>query len=321
MSRIRSIKPELNDDEAVACLSSDAWRLWVSMWTLSDDEGNCRANPRQLSAKIFWGWTPVKPIEELLEELVSARRIHLYEVAGERFAHVRNWKKHQKIEKPQPGKVPPPPSPPLADSVPASRDSTTVPRLVADRSDDDPEPFGEPSSNGRGAVAVGREGKGRDRKGMDPTRGGARGAGSDGDTGSSTPAPERPPHADPSMLAGAYREGASAGKREVTGDPNAAVDPDALAWRDVKRMVDAHAPRDLEDGQAVLDWVREIARAYVLAMWVKREFHAGFHPKKCVEWLNAGRPAASAPGPARAGPPVQPRDPSAPWIRAAEEDA
>lgn len=156
--RIRSIKPEINDDESVASLSSDAWRLWISMWTLADDEGNLRASPRQLKAKVFWARDPMVAIEELLSELVQAKRVQLYEVAGESFAHLRNWKKHQKIDKPQDGKVPPPPSP-TEDSSLTSRDSANVRGAVA-----------EGSANEQRTFTVGREGRGREGIGEERSR-------------------------------------------------------------------------------------------------------------------------------------------------------
>ncbi len=125
MSRIRSIKPEVNDDEAVASLSSDAWRLWVSMWTLADDEGNLRASVRQLKAKVFWAYEPAVSVETMLSELQAVNRIDLYVVRGEQFAHVKNWKRHQKIDKPQPGKVPGIEEA-RQSSVPTARDSGVV---------------------------------------------------------------------------------------------------------------------------------------------------------------------------------------------------
>lgn len=96
--RIRTIKPEILEDEEVAELSSDAWRLWVSLWTLVDDFGNVHAAPKKLHGQIFWAWQPEKSVSELLIELQSKRRIELYEVNGARFLHVRNWEKHQRID-------------------------------------------------------------------------------------------------------------------------------------------------------------------------------------------------------------------------------
>lgn len=96
--RIRSIKPEILDDEEVSSLSDEAWRLWVSLWLLADDFGNSRAGDRYLAALVWQDSTRSPRISEILRELRKARRVELYENGGERFAHIRNWEKHQRID-------------------------------------------------------------------------------------------------------------------------------------------------------------------------------------------------------------------------------
>lgn len=96
--RIRSIKPEILDDEEVSNLSDEAWRLWVSMWLLADDAGNCRAGDRYLAALVWQDSSRSPRVAEALRELRRARRVEVYENNGERFAHVRNWEKHQRID-------------------------------------------------------------------------------------------------------------------------------------------------------------------------------------------------------------------------------
>lgn len=105
--RIRTIKPELLEDAVTAGLSSDAFRLFVGVILLADDPGNFRAEPAWLNAQVFWKRSAAAPVELLLEEL--APLVHFYEVGGQRYGAVRNWKKHQRISHPAPGKVPPPP--------------------------------------------------------------------------------------------------------------------------------------------------------------------------------------------------------------------
>lgn len=96
--RIRSIKPEILEDEEASRLSSDAWRLWVSMWTLADDHGNLHAAPSKLHGQVFWARPPHDPVPVLLQELVDARRIKVYRVNGSQFVHINNWEKHQRID-------------------------------------------------------------------------------------------------------------------------------------------------------------------------------------------------------------------------------
>jgi hypothetical protein len=105
--RIRSIKPELLEDAEAAGLSDAAWRLWVSIWTLVDDFGNTRSDARWLLGQVWWARTrTVEEVEAIIAELVDANRITLYAVRGQRFLHVRNWDKHQRIDNRGKNRVP-----------------------------------------------------------------------------------------------------------------------------------------------------------------------------------------------------------------------
>jgi hypothetical protein len=104
--RIRSIKPEVLEDEVAVALSDSAWRLWVSLWVLADDYGNTRASSRFLAAHV-WQDT-ARDVDPLLDELVFAKRIECYAVAGQRYAHIRNWEKHQRINNAGNPRVPSP---------------------------------------------------------------------------------------------------------------------------------------------------------------------------------------------------------------------
>lgn len=96
--RIRSIKPEILEDEIAAALSSDAWRLWVGMWLICDDYGRLRGEPRRLAASIFWGCPHKVDIHAALDELESTKRIIRYRVNGQYHIEVQNWSKHQRID-------------------------------------------------------------------------------------------------------------------------------------------------------------------------------------------------------------------------------
>jgi hypothetical protein len=105
--RIRSIKPEILDDEQVSTLSDEAWRMWVSMWLLADDCGNCRAGDRYLASLVWQDSTRSPRVAEILRELLGSR-VEVYEVNGERYAHIRNWEKHQRIDNAGKPRVPRP---------------------------------------------------------------------------------------------------------------------------------------------------------------------------------------------------------------------
>lgn len=106
--RIRTIKPEILEDERSAGLSSDAWRLWVCMWLIADDYGNLRGDSRRLAADVFWA-APVPPrVSDLLEELSATGLITRYTVRGQQYVSINNWAKHQRVDNAGKQRVPGP---------------------------------------------------------------------------------------------------------------------------------------------------------------------------------------------------------------------
>jgi len=107
--RIRSVKPEWLEDELLALASDAARVLSIGLMLQADDYGNGRANPILLAGQVF----PGKVLEHTanaLEELRSIRFVVLYEVEGQRYFSIRNWDKHQRVDKPGKPRVPGPPS-------------------------------------------------------------------------------------------------------------------------------------------------------------------------------------------------------------------
>lgn len=107
MSRIRSVKPEWLDDELLALATADARVLSVALMLLADDYGNGRANATMLAGRVFPGKV-LETLEKALEELATIRYVLLYEVDGQRYFSIRNWSKHQKVDKPGKPMVPGP---------------------------------------------------------------------------------------------------------------------------------------------------------------------------------------------------------------------
>lgn len=105
--RIRSIKPEILEDEKTAALSHLEWRLFVSLWLLADDHGALRADPAYLSGQIFWG-CPVTPqdMTDAIEGLAAVSLVQIYEVRGQRYLQITNWSKHQRVDHPGKPRVP-----------------------------------------------------------------------------------------------------------------------------------------------------------------------------------------------------------------------
>lgn len=145
MARIRSIKPEFWQDELVAGLPMEARLLFIGLISLADDEGRFRANPRFVAAQVF-PYDAQVDVVAAMAHLERIGRVQLYEAEGQSFGWIRNFLKHQRIDKP---KASPLPSPPLQD------ESTTRPRSIHDASKID---------LGR----KGREGKGVEGRGAIP---------------------------------------------------------------------------------------------------------------------------------------------------------
>jgi hypothetical protein len=142
MARIRTIKPEFWSSEQIMECSPNARLMFIGLWNFCDDAGRRRFSPKQIKALIFpsddftseniVGW---------FDELSSNGLTIKYVVDDVEYLEVTGWK-HQKIDKPQPSKIPPPNG---ADTG----QSTKAHRMVAD----------------------GREGKGREGKGRERGRG------------------------------------------------------------------------------------------------------------------------------------------------------
>ena len=108
--RIRSIKPEILDDEVATDLSDTAWRLWVSSWLLADDHGRFRAAPRYLAAEVWQDTRRIADAAAALDELARARLVRRYDVEGQAYAEIKpsGWKRHQRIDHPGAPRVPVP---------------------------------------------------------------------------------------------------------------------------------------------------------------------------------------------------------------------
>ena len=121
--RIRTIKPEFWESESNGRLSRDARLVFMGTLNLADDSGRIGGNARRLAAAIL----PYDPdgfevMARALDELEAAGKITRYVVDGDNFVHIKNFNKHQKIDKRQVSRLPPPPNP--ADSPPIPPDST-----------------------------------------------------------------------------------------------------------------------------------------------------------------------------------------------------
>lgn len=104
--RIRSIKPEVLEDELAAGLSDAAWRLWVSSWVLADDHGNVRAGSKYLAACV-WQDTS-RDADTPMRELIAKGRFQPYAVKGQRYVHIHAFDRHQRVDNAGKPRVPGP---------------------------------------------------------------------------------------------------------------------------------------------------------------------------------------------------------------------
>lgn len=175
MARKRMIDPDFWSDEAVGALSLCGRLLFMGLISQADDEGRLRGNPALIRSQLF-------PYDEdvtasvVSQELVAIERVGLivrYAVDGQQFIWVRNFSKHQTINKPTASKLPPPPDVTSPAPLPEDYGSTPVAQgmeaaeLACGRGNAPlPEDYGSATV---GVPPKRREEKGREEKGNTTT--------------------------------------------------------------------------------------------------------------------------------------------------------
>ena len=108
MPRIRTIKPEMFQDEKLAPLAAHHRFVFMGLVSMADDAGRLLDNVKFIDAFIF----PLtdESSRDSLEILASLSRITRYvSPSGQPLIQISNWLKHQKVYKPYPSTLPPPP--------------------------------------------------------------------------------------------------------------------------------------------------------------------------------------------------------------------
>lgn len=109
MARIRSLKPSFWSDPAVADLSRDERLLLVGLISSADDEGRFLASASAISGYVFpHDNLPPKTIKMWRDHLSCSGIVHIYSVSKREYGLFPNWKKHQRISKPQASIIPAP---------------------------------------------------------------------------------------------------------------------------------------------------------------------------------------------------------------------
>lgn len=113
MARIRTIKPSFWEDEIVGLLSREARLLFIASWTVADDEGLLRWTPEYLKSATFAydPDVPARKVERLMGEVVENGLVFAYQSGRpprQQLGYVVNFRRHQRINRPQPSSLPPP---------------------------------------------------------------------------------------------------------------------------------------------------------------------------------------------------------------------
>ncbi len=105
--RIRTLKPELWEDEAVGRLGPWERLLYIGLITMADDEGRLRALPGAIAGHVFpYDDVPPLKVRKWLDTVSAKGLISLYEHDGTDYAQITGWSKHQKINRPTPSVLP-----------------------------------------------------------------------------------------------------------------------------------------------------------------------------------------------------------------------
>lgn len=95
MARARNIKPSFFLNEHLAELDPLARLLFIGLWCIADREGRLEDRPKRIKAEVL----PYDScnVEKLLEDLASGPDpfITRYEVGGNKYILINNFKKHQ----------------------------------------------------------------------------------------------------------------------------------------------------------------------------------------------------------------------------------
>jgi hypothetical protein len=112
MPRIRTVKPEFWEDELLGVMPRDARLLFIATFNMADDEGILRWTPAYIKAQAFMYDDDLgsKEVDQLMRCLTDAGLVFPYVggVARQQMAVVVNFRKHQRINRPQKSKLPPP---------------------------------------------------------------------------------------------------------------------------------------------------------------------------------------------------------------------
>lgn len=113
------MKPTFWSDEKVGLLARDARLTFLGLISaMADDHGRLSGAAKIVRGAVypFDEDVSTRDVEEHIEALANAGLIERYQVNGSSYIHIKNWSRHQRVDKPSPSLLPEPPH--------------TVPRVV-----------------------------------------------------------------------------------------------------------------------------------------------------------------------------------------------
>ncbi|MFJ6566565.1 HNH endonuclease [Streptomyces sp. NPDC091292] len=106
------MKPEFWEDELLGVMPRDARLLFIATFNMADDEGILRWTPAYIKAQAFMydDDLTIGDVGKLMQRLTDAGLVFPFigGVARQQMALVVNFRKHQRINRPQKSKLPPP---------------------------------------------------------------------------------------------------------------------------------------------------------------------------------------------------------------------
>jgi hypothetical protein len=115
MARIRTIQPNFARSTSMSRVSRDARLLFVQLWTVVDDAGRARASPAELAAQLYAADDDaLAALPAWLDALEGEGCIERYTIDEVAYLRIVNWRRHQKIDRPTPSRLPKAPREPLA---------------------------------------------------------------------------------------------------------------------------------------------------------------------------------------------------------------
>lgn len=108
MPRIRTVKPQHWGDKELPNISLQAHLLWIGIWNFSDDKGVIENDPLLIKSNVFPRRSDVRveQVSQWIDQLVKARFLVPFTFNGEGYYVSRTFETHQRIDRPQPSKVP-----------------------------------------------------------------------------------------------------------------------------------------------------------------------------------------------------------------------